>query len=52
MADPETANLLAAALANPYASSRDIVDALAERGYVVPMSALRRHRRGECRCDT
>ncbi len=50
MADPETADLLARALANPYAGTRAISEALDERGHKVPLTTIRRHRRGECRC--
>jgi hypothetical protein len=51
VADPETADLLTRALANPYAGIRAISEALAERGHPVTMASLRRHRRRECRCD-
>jgi UDP:flavonoid glycosyltransferase YjiC (YdhE family) len=51
MADPETADLLSRALANPYAGNRAIAEALDERGHTVTMASLRRHRRRECRCD-
>lgn len=50
-ADADTADLLTKALANPYAGSTSIRDALTERGLNVPITAIRRHRRRECRCE-
>ena len=51
-ADADTADLVIKALANPFAGSLAIRDSLSARGYSVPVTSIRRHRRGECRCET
>lgn len=50
-ADPETAQLFTAALANAYAPSTAIAKAITDRGHPISANVVQRHRRGECRCS-
>lgn len=49
--DDDTADLIRAAMTNPYAPSTMIARAITERGHRVSAHVVQRHRRGECRCE-
>lgn len=48
--DKETQTLIMAAMANQYAPSTLIAEALTERNHRISANVVQRHRRGQCRC--